>query len=348
MKRILEKSLWILLCVSLFISCSKNQNKSETSTAEVSETATEMTSVENSEDDFEQQAEKPEKEENLPKIDIVSEEEYLASYTEENENFDKPEMIFVEGGRFRLGTNWQDYHNVTVSSFEIGMTEVTFGQYYPSIGKEIKESRKNYAAANVNWYEAVIYCNKLSIQYGYEPCYTINGETDPSLWGNEVPYFTEAEGSVGDMNAWNAIQCNFNADGYRLPTDAEWAFAARGGNKSKNYTYSGSDNIDEVGWYADNAKKDGEEVAKKKPNELGIYDMSGNVWEWCWDKSGVYSKKSEVNPTGPTEENHYRVIRGGGDGSSEDYCALTYTESDYPDVKSWYYGFRLCRSIGER
>ena len=107
-KIVLEKSLLIVLSVILFISCSKNQNKSETFTSEVPETATEMTSVENSEDDFEQQAEKPKKEENLPKIDIVSEEEYLASYTEENENFDKPEMIFVEGGTFRLGTNWQD------------------------------------------------------------------------------------------------------------------------------------------------------------------------------------------------------------------------------------------------
>lgn len=330
-KIVLEKSLLIVLSVILFISCSKNQNKSETFTSEVPETATEMTSVENSEDDFEQQAEKPEKEEKQPKIDIVSEEEYLASYADADSSTAKPKMVFVEGRAL----------NPSVGSFEIGMTEVTFGQYYPSIGKEIKESRKNYAAANVNWYEAVIYCNKLSIQYGYEPCYSMNGETDPSLWGNEVPYFTEAEGSVGDVTAWNAIQCNFNADGYRLPTDAEWAFAARGGNKSKGYKYSGSNNLDEVGWYEDNAIKDGREVAKKKPNELGIYDMSGNVWEWCWDKSG----KTGVNTIVSAVESLHRIIRGGGYGSSEYYCTLSYTENDYPDVKSWYYGFRLCRSI---
>ncbi|MBR1911039.1 MAG: SUMF1/EgtB/PvdO family nonheme iron enzyme, partial [Treponema sp.] len=278
----------------------------------------------------------------------VTEEEYKSLYAEKNDDPTKPKMIFVEGGAFRLSTNWQNYHKVTVSSFEIGETEVTFGLYYPSIGKEIDESRKDYAAANVNWYEAVIFCNRLSMKYGYEPCYTLNGETDPSLWGDEIPYFTESDGNVGDMAAWNAIQCNFNANGYRLPTDAEWCYAAQGGKKRKNTKYSGSDILDEVGWYEDNAKKDGQQVALKMPNELGIYDMSGNLWEWCWNKGGVYSKKTEVNPISLFDENNQRVIRGGGDGSPESSCEVTYTNSDEPNVKSWYYGFRLCRSIRKR
>ena len=276
----------------------------------------------------------------------VTEEEYLASYPDISDDPDKPNMTFVEGGTFLLGSDSSGYHDVTVSSFEIGVTEVTIGQYYPVIGKTVSNGGNNNYPVCVNWFEAVIYCNKLSLKYGYEPCYSINGEADPTLWGEEVPYQTEAD-DVGDATEWNTVQCDFNANGFRLPTEAEWAFAAQGGNKSEHTSYSGSDDINEVGWTAKNASNS-QEVAKKKPNELGLYDMSGNVWEWCWNWSAAYATEPEVNPTGPSDVKKNRVIRGGGWGTPDSYSQITYSSSDNSAVKSRYFGMRLCRSIGQR
>lgn len=330
MKRVLEKSLLILLCVSLFISCSKNQNKSETFTSEVPETATEIGSVENSEDLDLQQVQ-----------ETVNENEKQDDY--------KPKMVFVEGGTFQLGSDIDGYHDVTVSSFEMGKTEVTIGQYNTVIGEtEFNKERGKYPKSGVNWFEAVIYCNKLSIKCGYEPCYSINGETNPFMWSSDIPSLTEDKGQVGDMTVWNTVQCNFNANGYRLPTEAEWAFAAQGGNKTNHTKYSGSNNINEVGWTKKNAEKSFHEVAMKKPNELDIYDMSGNVWEWCWDRNGVYATEPEFNPTGANKGSWHRVRRGGGWGTPDSYSEITYSSSDSPDVQSLYIGFRLCRSIGDR
>ena len=127
---------------------------------------------------------------------------------------------------------------------------------------------------------------------------------------------------------------------YRLPTEAEWEYAARGGNQSNDYLYSGSNNIDAVGWYYKNSGSRTHPVGKKDPNELGLYDMSGNVWEWCWDWLGDYPENSEKDYAGPSKGS-YRVLRGGSWYSFPLSCRVAYRFSVAPGVRRSDLGFRL-------
>lgn len=127
---------------------------------------------------------------------------------------------------------------------------------------------------------------------------------------------------------------------FRLPTEAEWEFAARGGNKSKHTQYSGSSRIDDVAWYANNTEGP-EKVAKKKPNELGIYDMTGNVWEWCLDWYQGYTSSAQDNPTGPARGDEGRVVRGGSWGYEAAECRNTYRMGIEPTTINFGVGFRL-------
>ena len=122
-------------------------------------------------------------------------------------------------------------------------------------------------------------------------------------------YLNELEGreQTYSLDDWSV---DYAKAGYRLPTEAEWEYAAKGGDQSKGYKYAGSDNVDQVGWYSSNSGWNTHPVGQKEDNELGLYDMSGNVWEWCWDWYGSYSSGSQTNPTGPSSGS-YRVRRGG-------------------------------------
>jgi formylglycine-generating enzyme required for sulfatase activity len=145
--------------------------------------------------------------------------------------------------------------------------------------------------------------------------------------------------------SWNDVQefvQKLNAltgERYRLPTEAEWEYAARGGNKSKGYLYSGSNNIDEVAWFSSNASST-RPVGGKKPNELGLYDMSGNVYEWCSDWYGTYPSKDEVNPKGPASAS-YRVFRGGSWLNYARGCRAANRRNGTPSGRTYIVGFRL-------
>ena len=130
---------------------------------------------------------------------------------------------------------------------------------------------------------------------------------------------------------------------FRLPTEAEWEYAARGGNKSKGYKYSGGNTIGNVAWYTDNSGSRTHDVKTKQANELGIYDMSGNVYEWCQDWYGNYSSSSQTNPTGPSSGS-LRVIRGGSWSISARYCRVSDRCNFYPDFRDDDLGLRLSLS----
>lgn len=159
------------------------------------------------------------------------------------------------------------------------------------------------------------------------------GETEVTqeLWqavmGNNPSYFSGSQKPIAGVS-WSSSQSfikELNAltgKQFRLPTEAEWEFAARGGNKSRGYIYAGSDTLRNVAWYRANSNQETREVARKSPNELGLYDMSGNVCEWCQDRYGSYSSSSQTNPTGPVTGNG-RVFRGGSWGHDTWDCRVT-------------------------
>ena len=137
-----------------------------------------------------------------------------------------------------------------------------------------------YPAHQINWFDVLMYCNRRSVAEGLTPCFSIGGETNPDKWGRQ-PDSQEDPG----WDDWYHAKCDFTANGYRLPTIVEWEYAARGGNglTGYQYKYAGSDILDEVAWYATDGLR---EVMQKKPNTLGLYDMSGNIEEWCWERYG--------------------------------------------------------------
>ena len=177
------------------------------------------------------------------------------------------------------------------------------------------------------------------------------GETEVTqeLWtavmGNNPSYYKGNNKPVEQVS-WNDCQefvkklNQLTGKNFRLPTEAEWEYAARGGNKSQGYKYSGSNTLGDVAWYYDNSSSQTHEVKTKQANELGIYDMSGNVWEWCQDWSGSYSSSSQTNPTGPSSGS-YRVYRGGGWHGSARYCRVSLRGGYYPDGSSGNLGLRL-------
>jgi formylglycine-generating enzyme len=241
------------------------------------------------------------------------------------------DFIFVQGGTFNNGTS-----DVTVSSFYIGQYEVTQSEYQAVMGTNPAyfPGVTNGPVEWITWFDAIEYSNRRSIAEGITPCYSYSDYgTNPDDW--------PAGWNSSNGNHTN-VTCNWTADGYRLPTEAEWHFAALGGNQTHNYTYSGSNNIDEVAWYFDNSGSTTHTVGTKAANELGTYDMSGNVWEWVWDIYGSYPGGSQTNPHGAVS-GVYRVRRGGCWSNYAYYCTVSNRYGNYATNTNFNIGFRLCR-----
>ncbi len=230
-------------------------------------------------------------------------------------------MTKVAGGTFQMGSDdWEwakPVHTVTVDSFYIGTYQVTQDIYKEVIGKNpSKWEGDKLPVEQVSWYDAVAYCNALSRKDGLDEVYTISETT---------------------------VSCDWSKKGYRLPTEAEWEYAARGAKQSKGYTYSGSNFAEDVAWYEDNSGSRTHNVGTKMANELGLYDMSGNVWEWVWDWNGDYSNSAQTNPTGPSSGST-RVIRGGGWWHNAPDVRSTTRRYDNPSDSNKHMGFRVVLS----
>jgi len=219
-------------------------------------------------------------------------------------------FVRVEGGTFQMGSNNDnDYgkpvHTVTVSSFSISKYEVTQKEWQEIMGTNPSFFKgDNLPVECVSWYDAIEYCNKRSLKEGLTPAYRGSGDN---------------------------ITCDCNANGYRLPTEAEWEFAAKGGGKDYLTTqYSGSNSVDAVAWYYDNSEGRTHPVGTKVANSLGIYDMSGNVFEWCWDWMEIYSSSFQTDPRGSASGIN-RVFRGGSWNISVDFAGSARRFSTSPE-----------------
>jgi len=250
----------------------------------------------------------------------------------------KNELVLVQGGTFVMGSpegemganpaNESPVHTVTVKSFMIAKFPVTQAEYLDVVGSNpsINKGSLDMPVDNVSWNLAVDYCNKRSVKEGLTPVYTIEG---------------------------NNVTWNKSANGYRLPTESEWEYACRAGTKSP---FSSGDSMDDAGWYRDNSfivlengarNRSTYPVGQKKVNAFGIYDMHGNVLEWCWDYFAPYTAEAKNDPAGPDKPmpgNTWRVYRGGCFDFIASQCRSGYRFRQHQNFRMFYMGFRIARN----
>ncbi len=258
-----------------------------------------------------------------------------------------PEMVTVPGGTFTMGCaseardgdcedDEKPAHEVTVDAFYMSVHEVTVGQFMAFIEDSGYRTDTDKEGWSYIW-TGSSYEKKDGVNWKCD----VSGDIRPQVeYRHPVIHV-----SWNDAVAYAEWLSQKTGQNYRLPTEAEWEYAARGGERGAkdNHLYSGSNTIDEVAWYDGNSGGQTHPVGQKKANQLGLYDMSGNVWEWCADWYGEYPAAAQRNPTGPGRGSD-RVLRGGGWISSPQYCRAANRDNGNPDARSGYVGFRVVSS----
>ncbi len=243
-------------------------------------------------------------------------------------------MVSIPGGSFRMGdiqgggeSDEKPVHDVTLDGFEMSIYEITQGKYKAIIGSNpsVFSGSDDLPVEKVSWNDAVKFCNRISEQMEYEKCYTENDST------------------------W---ECDFSKNGFRLPTEEEWEYACRAGTETYFHTGNNlssdgrtSTDLDRAGWYGSdygNSNNQTHPAGQKEPNAFGLYDMHGNVWEWCNDWYGeyYYSSSPSTNPTGP-DSGSSRVVRGGSFFHYARYCRSASRFGDEPTETDVRIGFRI-------
>jgi len=273
-------------------------------------------------------------------------------------------MLPVPAGSFQRDDTATNISKIT-KSYKLSKYQITREQFKAIMGEDPSNKDKSSGMTDpvqmVNWYHAIAFCNKLSIKEGLDPAYSVKVNDQEIDWKNLA-----FDGIPKDNNNddWDAATCYWEANGYRLPTEMEWMWAAMGADKdaradaidaeginrtgwSKNYAgegYGSGTSIDDYAWYTSNSSSKTHPVGGKLPNELGLYDMSGNVWEWCWDWYDDY-------PTGPLTDysgagsGSCSVLRGGGWLNLASYCTVAYRNFYFPYYQFSYGGFRVLRPV---
>ena len=263
-------------------------------------------------------------------------------------------MVRIAPGAFTMGQNhgmpdWLPVpeRQVTLTrGFYMSAHPVTQDQFYAVMGANPSHFSGNPAhgetpgrrpVENVNWYHAIAFANRLSILQGLEPAYSIagmsNADADAWLFGN-VPTSRNA--------TWDAVTVNWNANGFRLPTEAEWEFAARAGTTTE-WSFGGNAvNFGCYEWYSGNAGNMTCEVGRRRPNPWGLYDIHGNVWEWVYDRFGTYPNTAQTNPAGPAAGDD-RMARGGCWRGTPAFARSATRSNGYPDGRDPRFGFRVVR-----
>ena len=236
------------------------------------------------------------------------------------------ELVRISAGTFMMGALPNDdeayskterpRHKVEISrDFYVGKYPVTQELWEAVMGNNSSHFKgEDRPVEKVSWFDCVEFCNKLSELENKELAYIINGEN---------------------------VSCNWTAKGYRLLTEGEWEYCARGG---ESHLYAGSDNVDEVAWYRENSGGMTHPVGQKKPNGFGLYDMSGNIWEWCWDCFEDYQSGSFVDPEGGTDTS-FRVRRGGSWKYRAEFCRIANRSKGRKYYRSMLLGVRFARSL---
>jgi formylglycine-generating enzyme required for sulfatase activity len=238
---------------------------------------------------------------------------------------------------------WMSETEVTQELFQEVM-ETNPSYHHGGSGREAVagETQNQRPVEMVSWYDAIAFCNKLSLLAGKEPVYSVSGIDWETLAYSGIPTSSDTE--------WNAAGMDMSKNGYRLPTEMEWMWAAMGADKTsqpnttgRNKAFAGSDgnnSIDDYAWYYINADNKTHEVGKKTENELELEDMSGNVWEWCWDWDSSYPDGERTDYTGADSGSH-RVYRGGGQDDGAYSCTVAYRRYSGPSNRSGNFGFRV-------